>query len=203
MVERAPQTATDNVLAGKLRILTDEPASDDALDFKTYSEVLAQIIRNSAPRFTIGVFGPWGAGKTTLMRMIEEKISGDAKILKVSFNAWRFEREENLALIPLLKTIEGSLEGNKDFKTLRTALRITVNALAEAGKAKVGIDFRSLPKRTKSLLGLDSSRKTLYYDALQELKKELTKLVGNGMRLPTFRLEAVSFEIRSKIVWTK
>ncbi len=62
------------------RIIIDEPDEDDAQDFKNYSEKLSQIIINSTPRFTIGIFGGWGTGKTTLMRVIKESsnITGQA-----------------------------------------------------------------------------------------------------------------------------
>jgi hypothetical protein len=35
---------------------------------------LADIIRNSSPRFAIRVFWGWGIGKTTLMKMIEASL---------------------------------------------------------------------------------------------------------------------------------
>jgi hypothetical protein len=41
----------------KIKIITDEPTFEDALDFGNYSMKLAEIIRNSTPRFSIGIFG--------------------------------------------------------------------------------------------------------------------------------------------------
>jgi translation initiation factor RLI1 len=57
-----------------IKIITDEPTLEDALDFDRYSQELADIIRNSTPRFAVGVFGGWGTGKTTLMKMIEANL---------------------------------------------------------------------------------------------------------------------------------
>jgi hypothetical protein len=57
-----------------IKIITDEPTLEDALDFERYSKNLAEIIRNSTPRFTIGIFGGWGTGKTSLMKMIEASL---------------------------------------------------------------------------------------------------------------------------------
>ena len=59
--------------------MTDGPALEDALDFERYSQQLADIIVNSTPRFTIGIFGGWGTGKTTLMKMIEKKLQNEDK----------------------------------------------------------------------------------------------------------------------------
>jgi hypothetical protein len=36
---------------GKIKIITDEPTLEDALDFDRYSQELADIIMNSTPRF--------------------------------------------------------------------------------------------------------------------------------------------------------
>jgi ABC-type Na+ transport system ATPase subunit NatA len=55
-----------------LRILTDDPTPVGLLDFPRYSKGLSDIIQHSDPQFTIGIFGEWGTGKTTLMKMIEE-----------------------------------------------------------------------------------------------------------------------------------
>jgi len=62
-----PKTST-------IKIITDDPTLEDALDFDSYSKQLADIIRNSTPRFAIGVFGEWGTGKTSLMKMIEANL---------------------------------------------------------------------------------------------------------------------------------
>jgi predicted KAP-like P-loop ATPase len=66
---------------------------EDALDFHSYSQKLADIIINSNPRFTIGIFGGWGTGKTTLMMMIEKELRNNNEILLVWFNAWRYESQ--------------------------------------------------------------------------------------------------------------
>ena len=44
------------------KIMTDESA-EDAVDFRKYSERLSNIIINSKPRFTVGIYGGWGMGR--------------------------------------------------------------------------------------------------------------------------------------------
>lgn len=89
----------------KLKIITDEPTFEDALDFRNYSRRLAEIITNSTPRFSIGIFGGWGTGKTSLMSMTRQILDGHDKIVTVWFDAWRYEREEYLAVIPFLELL--------------------------------------------------------------------------------------------------
>jgi predicted KAP-like P-loop ATPase len=84
--------------ASGLKIIRDEPTIEDALDFENYSRKLAEIITNFTPRFSIGVFGGWRTGKTSLMSMTKKILDTNDKIVAVWFYAWRYEREENLAV---------------------------------------------------------------------------------------------------------
>lgn len=100
-----------NSKTSKIKVINDEPAfEDDALGFDNYSKKLADIIRNSTPRFAIGIFGGWGTGKTTLMKMIERKLGNHDDILVVWFDAWKYEKEKYLAVIPFIRTIKIELE---------------------------------------------------------------------------------------------
>ncbi len=56
-------------------IISDQPCQDDALNFAQYAQVLSDIITNTTHLpFTIGIFGDWGSGKTTLMRMLQDQV---------------------------------------------------------------------------------------------------------------------------------
>jgi len=54
----------------KTYILDDLPTDKDALDFTPYVETLVDVCKTASTPLTIGVFGTWGSGKTSLMRMI-------------------------------------------------------------------------------------------------------------------------------------
>ena len=53
------------------------------------ADVLATIIvdKKTATPFTIGIFGEWGTGKTSLLRMIEEKVRGENGIVAAKESA--------------------------------------------------------------------------------------------------------------------
>jgi predicted KAP-like P-loop ATPase len=80
-------------------IITDDVAVDPILDFELYRNAIVNIIKNSYPKFTIGIFGEWGAGKTTLMKSIEKEFEKDFEkdkenIICVWFDAWKYENEK-------------------------------------------------------------------------------------------------------------
>src|SRR6478672_11607857 len=98
-------------LESNYNIISDETTNNiELLDFGRYSQKLAELIKNSDPKFTVGIFGKWGTGKTTLMNMIMNELEKNNRIVTVWFDAWRYEKEDNLAVIPFLRTIDLRLE---------------------------------------------------------------------------------------------
>jgi len=73
--------------------------SDDKLSYGAYAEGLSDIIVLSETHFVLGVYGGWGTGKTSLMKLIQTKLQGRAEL--VWFDPWLHDsaQEMRLALI--------------------------------------------------------------------------------------------------------
>lgn len=74
-------------------------ASEDQLDRESFVDAVARAITYapvSAEGFTIGLLGPWGTGKTSLLNLIRERLASDVSILE--FNPWLFASTEELVL---------------------------------------------------------------------------------------------------------
>lgn len=86
----------------KQGILSDQATPDDNLNFAPYADTLAQIIADetTATPLTIGVFGSWGQGKTSLMQMIRRRLdkttTTDFPVRSVWFNAWLYSQQPAL-----------------------------------------------------------------------------------------------------------
>lgn len=78
----------------KTYIVNDQPTEKDALDFTPYIETLADIIQTGNTPLTIGVFGTWGTGKTSLMKMVKKQLPSDFTV--AWFDAWKYDKEETL-----------------------------------------------------------------------------------------------------------
>jgi uncharacterized protein YjbI with pentapeptide repeats/GTPase SAR1 family protein len=184
-------------------IITDDIAIEPILDFNLYTNATVKIIKESYPKFTIGLFGDWGTGKTTLMNSIYKKLQTDNETILVRFETWRYEREEQFALIPLLKTIAFALPNEKQFQALRQKLKrgainlfkkspdiassILSTYLGEyAGKVSEEV-FESFRKEFNSKLELLSEvdRDTLYFDGFEDIRKEIQKIRQKNL---TFRI---------------
>ena len=70
----------------------DSETNIDYLGFTYILETLNQLILNSALMpSSIGVYGYWGSGKSSLMEMSYNSISETENTLCVKFNGWKFE----------------------------------------------------------------------------------------------------------------
>jgi len=83
---------------------------DDGLGFEVYARVLADGTLNASGPLTVGVFGEWGTGKTSLMRLIAHEVSRHPNVVPVWFNAWQYEQDQH-PMIPLVGTIIRDLQG--------------------------------------------------------------------------------------------
>jgi formylglycine-generating enzyme required for sulfatase activity len=89
----------------KSYILSDLPTEKDGFDFAPYVNTLVEVITspNTSTPLTLGIFGTWGSGKTSLMRMIEK---GLPKSFRTTwFNAWMYNKEDTLWRVLLLHVL--------------------------------------------------------------------------------------------------
>lgn len=124
----------------RFQILIDDPAVDPRLGFREYADAFAEIVCGSPPRFAVGIFGSWGSGKTTLMKAIQARIEGRDDVIPVWFNAWRYEREQEL-VVPLLDVLREALQKWADEQspgrpaTLADRARAAASAFGNAARA--------------------------------------------------------------------
>jgi predicted KAP-like P-loop ATPase len=102
------------------KLINDTPLHEkgntrnDGLNFSNYGRVLSESIKNTEGPFTIGIYGGWGTGKTSLMKVIEKQIKEENdEIITVWFNAWQYEKDDHL-LIPLVGEITTQLQKEKN-----------------------------------------------------------------------------------------
>jgi hypothetical protein len=79
------------------RYLSDKPIeSIDQDDFRhrEYVDTLEQMIEAADPPWNIGVFGEWGSGKTSVIRMLYSRLNEkDTDYVTVEFDAWKHAEE--------------------------------------------------------------------------------------------------------------
>lgn len=81
--------------------------NDDLLGFKLYVDALNKLITdpNTQTPLTISLEGPWGCGKTTMMRMLQGELKqAPKKHWTVWFDSWFYEKDEQLWAALALET---------------------------------------------------------------------------------------------------
>jgi len=61
----------------------------DSFHHKAYAETLVKLIESNEPPLSIGLFGPWGTGKSTILNIVNSLVE-NKDFIYVYFNAWKF-----------------------------------------------------------------------------------------------------------------
>lgn len=86
-------------------ILADNETRVDLLNNEAIAATIIKLLQDHrAHPVTVGVHGDWGAGKSSILEMIEAGLSGNDEILCLKFNGWRFQGFED-AKIALIEGI--------------------------------------------------------------------------------------------------
>lgn len=96
---------------------SDNETSTDLLGYRHLVGAILSIVReDSLLPATIGVFGDWGSGKSSLIRMARTEIEKDTGTLVLVFNGWLFEGYED-AKSALMGSILDELAVHKTLST--------------------------------------------------------------------------------------
>lgn len=105
---------------------SDNETAIDLLGFQHLITTIVTLVRRERllPA-TLGVFGDWGSGKSSLLQMVAAKLREDTDCLVVNFNGWQFEGYED-AKSALMGTIldEIAARASKGTKAKRMAKKL-------------------------------------------------------------------------------
>jgi len=156
-------------------ILVDNETKVDLLNNEAIALTIIKLLHDRPEKpVTLGVHGDWGAGKSSVLEMIEASLSEDEKILCLKFNGWRFQGFED-AKIALIEGIVTALIEN------RPLLTKTTDAVKDVLKR---IDYLKLIKHSGGLLW-NVATGTPSLDQIQGIMGGLKNLASNPQELAT------------------
>jgi predicted KAP-like P-loop ATPase len=126
---------------------SDNETKVDLIGFKVHADLIRSVVTDShLLPVVLGVFGDWGGGKSSIMRMLEHELN-DAKYEDTAclyFNGWMFESYED-AKTALLSSILVQLGEHKRFgpkvkeKAVGLLKRIKLMEVAKLGVKHIGV----------------------------------------------------------------
>lgn len=138
-------------------ILSDNETKVDLLNNEAIAKTIVSLVRESkAQPISIGIHGDWGAGKSSILEMVEDEMKKSAsdsgeKYSCIRFNGWRHQGFED-SKVALMSSIVSELEkkeklGSKAGEILKKLWK-NINWMSVAkttGKAALGIATGTAP----------------------------------------------------------
>ncbi len=135
---------------------SDNETKDDLIGFRVHAELIRSVVTDpDLLPVVLGVFGDWGGGKSSIMRMLEHELKDNKykDTVCLYFNGWMFEGYED-AKTALLTSILVQLGEHQNFgpkvkkKVVKLLKRVKWMELGKLGLKHVG-----LPLITAALTG--------------------------------------------------
>jgi hypothetical protein len=177
-----------------MEAITDNPLErpeDDQYGFHPYARILADMVRDTSNLpFCMGVFGRWGTGKSSLMRLIECQVTTFSGVRAIWFNPWKYHRREELwsALIrAVLSRIKE--DGNQQAKDLATSLLKTTawSVIKRAvGPLTMGVVSGEELEKLKDAFAKTEEQYQRHVNAFEDDFAELVKEYTSGGKLALF-----------------
>src|SRR6266568_4653402 len=83
---------TAYLVRSQFHMWSDNETSTDLLGFAVHKDLIRHVITDQALMpVTVGVFGDWGGGKSSILRMLEQDLLREEDIACLLFNGWTFE----------------------------------------------------------------------------------------------------------------
>jgi len=154
-------------------ILTDNETKVDLLNNEAVAKTIIALIRDRPGHpITIGVHGDWGAGKSSILEMIDAALEDEGKVLCLKFNGWRFQGFEDAKIALIEGIVTGLVEK-------RPALRKASRFLKDVFKR---IDWLKVAKKAGGLAftavtGIPSP------DLIKDALKALSAVAADPLKL--------------------
>ncbi len=88
-------------------LIPDDETAVDFLNYEAISRTVVKLLKGNQERpLTIGIHGGWGAGKSSILKMIESEIEQDDDgLVCLRFNGWAFQGFEDAKIVLIQTTI--------------------------------------------------------------------------------------------------
>lgn len=155
-----------------------EKPEADQLGYDKFAKDIAHSVINEVPgeEFIIGIYGPWGSGKSTVLNFIEHYLNqAKQSPVVIRFNPWWFSGQADL-LERFFAQLESGLESKDEFNKIRGHLSNFSAALSNVPLSAV----TGVP--SQRLLQFISKRLDPTNSDVEDLKQEISDILEEADR---------------------
>ena len=172
MAQESPQPPLPKLKLSEAAIDSESPWADDLLDRKELAEKLTTLVYHQIDPLRISLHGPWGTGKTFLLRRWTQHLSNQG-FRAVYFNAWEEDFLQD-PLVPMLGRIREEL-GPQYREIIKATGKLLGQFLIEAGaiviQSQTGLTGREVLSRIWGRIRAFFNAKNNLTDRHQHLKE--------------------------------
>jgi len=105
---------------------SDNETDQDLLGFNIHAKLLNSLVTDTSMLpITVGLFGDWGGGKSSILKMLKKDLEERDDVAVISFNSWVFEGYDD-AKSAILTTLLNEL---RDYRNLKNVIGDEVKSL--------------------------------------------------------------------------
>ena len=101
--------------------------NETAVDLLYYESVAGTVVRlleeQSEEPLSVGIHGDWGAGKSSVLMMVEKALESQAGVLCVRYNGWLFQGFEDAKAVLIETIVEELLRARSGVKKVKDKAR--------------------------------------------------------------------------------
>jgi predicted KAP-like P-loop ATPase len=151
-------------------IVADNETSVDLLYYEAIARTVVRLVSEKSDEpLTVGVHGDWGAGKSSVLMMVEQTFKEDERVLCVRFNGWLFQGFEDAKAV-LIETI---------VEELRRKRATSTKVAEQAKKVLRRVDWMKLARKAGAY-GLTLATGMPHPDTVKDLGAAARSLLGKG-----------------------
>lgn len=151
-------------------IVADNETAVDLLYYEAIARTVVRLVSEKSDEpLSVGVHGDWGAGKSSVLMMVEEAFKEDDRVLCVRFNGWLFQGFEDAKAV-LIETIVEELRRKRPTST---------KVAEQAKKVLRRVDWMKLARKAGTY-GLTLATGIPHPDTIKDLGTAARSLIGKG-----------------------
>ena len=156
-------------------IIADNETSVDLLNYESIARTVVRLLEEESDQpLSVGVHGDWGAGKSSVLMMVEDALKGQDRVLCVRYNGWLFQGFEDAKAVLIETIIDELLEARSHLDKVQSKAKEVLRR----------VDWMKVARKATSY-GLTAVTGIPGMETVRDLRTIASTLLGKGEEAAT------------------